>query len=100
MNYRNKKYKIIWSKSFIHDLDNIYNYIFYDLNEPFTARLLHSKIVSSLSSLKYFPNRCPKLFNSTNNKTYNIRKLIVDKYIILYKVIIDTRSSFFTSYLS
>ena len=93
-------YTLKFTSTFKSDLKNTYYYISSYLQEPNIANNLYNKIMFKILALQYFPKRYPKLLNPNSNKIYNIRKLPVDKYIILYNVDSDTRSSFFTSYLS
>lgn len=57
----NNKYKIVWSQNFKLELKKLYNYTFFNLNEPLIAKQLQSKIIASLYSLQTFPERYPKL---------------------------------------
>ena len=84
-------YILKFTPTFKNDLKNIYYYISSYLQEPNIANDLYNKIMFKILALQYFPNRYPKLLNPNNNKIYNIRKLLVDKYIILYNVESDTR---------
>lgn len=96
MDYQeNNKYKIIWLNSFKNDLSHIYYYLSYKLKEPSIANKFHSKVFKTLSTLSYFPERFPLL---KHNK--NIRKISIDKYVVLYTVKHNTRSSLYFAHLS
>lgn len=82
----NSKYNIYWSKSFEYDLDKIFNYLFFNLNEPSIARKLYKKILTSLYSLEYFPEKYLKLTNISNSKYTNLHRLIISNYIIIYEI--------------
>lgn len=91
------KYKIIPTPSYKQELALVYNYIFLNLKSPITAKRLHNSIKKKILSLQYFPQRCPKIHFYKND---NIRKLLINDYIIIYEVHIDTRSSFYSTYFS
>ena len=96
MDYQeNNRYKIIWLNSFKRELSHIYYYLSIKLKEPSIANKFHSKVLKILSTLSYFPERFPKI-----NHNKNIRKIPIDKYVILYTVNHDTRSSFYLTHLS
>ena len=91
------KYEIIQTHSFEQELDFIYNYIRFNLKEPTTAIRLYDNVIFKILSLQYFPERCPKIPTYKNN---NIRKLLINNYIIIYEVNSNTRSSFYSTYFS
>lgn len=76
------EYDIILSPLFNRDLENIFNYIFFSLNEPQVAINFKSKVACKIASLKYFPNRYSKIL--IHNIQY--RKMPIGKYIIIYDV--------------
>lgn len=87
MEYQNNnKYLIVGSESFEFELQKIYNYTLFYLKEPTIAKNLYYKIITSLYSLQSFPERYPKLTNYSSQKNLNIRKLLIENYIILYEV--------------
>lgn len=77
-----RKYNIIWSPNFKRELESIYNYICNKLNAKIIADNLYNQIINQIYSLKYYPERYQKL----NIKDENIRRLIVNNYIIIYKI--------------
>ena len=81
----NRKYKIIWSPNAYKDLQNIYSYIKYCLKEKNIANKTVQKILYSISSLNYFPERYIKL-KSSKFEIRNIRKMYTYKYNIIYEV--------------
>lgn len=91
------KYKIITSSSFEKELQNIFYYINFFLREPITAKNLYNKVINSILSLSYFPERFSKLHNYKN---FNFRRLLIDNYIIIYEVMSDARTSFYITYFS
>lgn len=91
-----KKYKIIWSPPFKRDLDNILNYLSFNLKEPRISKKFYTKVVNNLYTLQYFPEGYPSFI--LNNKTY--KKLFVNKYIIIYQINKNTRTGFCSTYFS
>ncbi len=87
------KYKIVWSPKSLTDLNRLYGYILHNLKEPDTARNLYNKIINSISKLTSFPERYPDIsYYGKFNK--NCRRLRVDKFIIIYKVDINSKEIF------
>lgn len=76
------KYKIIVRDSFKKELYNIIHYIDYFIMEPKIAKKKYDNIIKKIFTLEYFPEGYPKL-DYTNS---NFRKLIFNKYIIIYYV--------------
>jgi addiction module RelE/StbE family toxin len=79
------KYSIEYSKEAKQDLIGIKQYIKYNLQEPETAQKLISKIRNEINNLKYNP----EIFNFIDDdliKKLELRKLIVDNYIVFYRV--------------
>ncbi len=72
--------KIIYNKRAKIELQNAYNYIFFDLANPIVADNFKVKILKSISYLKYFPYMGKKLSNS------NIRFIYFKNYLIFYSV--------------
>lgn len=80
------KYKIEFSKDAKNDLTNIVNYIKNNLQEPNTAKKLSIKIREKIYNLSESPKLFPIIDNNFIRKL-ELRKLIVDNYIIFYKVL-------------
>jgi len=67
------------------DLENVYAYIFYELEAPAAAHSLMQKIENSFMRLQDWPKSCPMCQDDIlHQKGY--RKLLVDNYIALYTV--------------
>ena len=77
------KYLIEPSPSFENELQKIYSYIRYNLSEPKTAVKFYKIVKKSIYSLQFFPNRNIKIYNSKNK---NIRRLLINNYLIIYEV--------------
>lgn len=80
-----KKYNIQYSKESKEDLLGIKQYIKYDLQEPEIAQKLISKIRNEINNLKYNP-KIYEVIDDELLKKIGIRKLVVDNYIIFYRV--------------
>ena len=80
-----KKYNINWSPNFQKELGNIYSYINNVLNEHTPAVKLYDTIITEIYSLRYFPEKFPKIYNF-KFKNRNLRKFIIQKFIIIYEV--------------
>lgn len=93
------KYKIVWSPNTKEDLNVIYSYIASHFKEPHIANNLLKKILNSISSLEYFPDRYCKI-HSYKDKSKNLHRLLVNKYAIVYEVNNSTRTSFYSTYIS
>ena len=79
------KYNIEYSKESKQDLIDIKQYIKYHLQEPLIAQKLISKIKTEIDSLK----DNPELYSIIDDdviKRLEIRKLIVDNYIVFYRL--------------
>ncbi len=80
-----KKYNIQYLKESKEDLLGIKQYIKYDLQKPEISQKLISKIRNEINNLKYNPKIYEVIDDELLNKI-GIRKLIVDNYIIFYRV--------------
>ena len=80
-----KKYNIEYSKESKEDLIGIKQYIKYNLQEPEIANKLISKIRKSIKML----NDNPEIYTIIDDdviRKLEIRKLIVDNYIVFYRI--------------
>jgi toxin ParE1/3/4 len=78
-------YKVELSVMSITDLRGIYEYIAFNLKAPDYARTQYERIEGKISSLEKFPNRYkPYEDNPWHDRT--LRRMVVDKYIVLYYV--------------
>ena len=89
-------YNVIYSSSFIEELDYAVKYIALKLKEPDTAKNFYYVVKSKTDSLHYFPERYVKI--SVKNRT--LRKLPINKYIVIYEVDNDSRTSLYSTYFS
>lgn len=79
------EYFINISLQFREELERIYFYISYVLSSPHTANKLYFKVKESVLSLNLFPERYSKIL-ITNYSNHNLRKMVVNNYIIIYEV--------------
>jgi len=78
-------YNIEYSKEARQDLIDIKKYIKYNLQEPETAEKLISKIRTEIDELSNNP-QIYAIIDDDFIKKFEIRKLIVDNYIVFYRV--------------
>lgn len=74
-------YSILYDYKAQKELIDLHYYISTELQEPKIASRLVSKILNTISILKYYPEAYPKLENLNQ-----IRKLVFKNYNILYSV--------------
>lgn len=80
-----KKYNIEYSKESKEDLIKIKQYIKYNLQEPAIANKLISNIRKSIKTLKDTPE-IYTIIDDDMIRKLEIRKLIVDNYIVFYRI--------------
>ncbi len=80
-----KKYNIEYSMEAKQDLIDIKRYIKYNLQEPNTAQKLITKIKREIDSLKDNPEMY-SVIDDDIIKRFKIRKLVVDNYIVFYRI--------------
>lgn len=80
-------------------MQNIHFYIEYYFKEKNTASKIVNKILNSILSLSYLPEKYVKL-ESWNDNTKNVRKMKVNNYIIIYEVNKEKRTSIHFTYFS
>ena len=78
-----KHYNIIVTKQFSEELDSI---LYYSNSSPNTLKKLYLRIKQSILNLKFFPERFYRISDDLKFKHLNIRKMPIDKFVIIYKV--------------
>lgn len=73
-------HKIIYTKRAKVELENLYNYIYFNLANPIGAKRFKANIIKPISNLEYFPYMGKKILNS------KFRYLIFKNYLIFYSV--------------
>lgn len=84
-----KNYNIQTTQNFEEEFRDILYYISSILKEPIISKKLYSKIINKLLSLNIFPERYTLI--SYNE---NIRKLLIDNFVIIYQVDISSNQIF------
>lgn len=80
-----KEYNIEYSKESKQDLINIKTYIKYNLQEPSIAQNLVYKIREEIDKLRINPE-IYEIIDDDVIKKLEIRKIIVDNYIVFYRI--------------
>ena len=73
-------HKIIYTKRAKVELENLYNYIYFNLANPIATKRFKANIIKPISNLEYFPYMGKKILNS------KFRYLIFKNYLIFYSV--------------
>ena len=76
-----KEYSIILQPQFFEELEVIL-YFFQDRYT--TKRKIYAEVRNTVSSLSIFPERYSKINDKFNTK--NVRKLPINKYVVIYEV--------------
>lgn len=84
-----KRYLVEVSYDALRDLEDIYDYIKNDLGLPKYAEQLLNKIEKSFKSLEYLPRKYSKI-ESKMSESLELRRIIVDRYIVIYSIEFET----------
>lgn len=76
-----KEYRIILQPQFLEDLETI---LYFLTSTKLARRKLYTEVKNTVLNLSIFPER----YNKINKKfrTENIRKLPINKYVVIYEV--------------
>ena len=74
---------VYYSAEALRDLQDIYEYIAFDLSEPETAEKLLNKLRSMIRSLDEMPKRYP-IYDSEPWRSKEIRKFNAGHYLVFY----------------
>lgn len=91
-----KQYDIHPTTTFKEEVKEIYRYLAITLREPSVANNLYRKIRRKIDTLKYLLER----YSGISNLNQNIRRLLVDNYVIVYEIKKDTRTNIYFTYFS
>lgn len=80
-----EKYKVVMSNQAEKELSNIITYISQVLLEPNIAKNLLKKLTLAINNLENFPEKY-SIISEDYTIQENIRKCIVDNYIIVYRI--------------
>ncbi len=79
------EYKIKYTNFAVKNLNEIFDYISLNLQEPIITENLLNELDKTISSLQYFPYRCP----ARNKGTYagmGYRQLFVENFNVIYRI--------------
>ena len=79
------KYEVIIYPLAKKDIQDIYKYIYYELRNVIAANKLMERLKEKMENLRFFPLSFPVVDNEYI-KYKGIRKVIVDSYIIFFRV--------------
>lgn len=82
----NTKYDIKFTPHSRDDLDSIFHYISNTLYAPQSAKNLMQKIEKSILNLSDYPFMSPLIDDKLLSRK-GLRKLVIDDYIVIYKVL-------------
>lgn len=80
-----KQYEVRVTAQALANMEAVYDYIANDLQAPDAAMKQYDRIADEIESLRTFPYRC-RLFDSQPERDKGFRRLLVDKYSVIYTV--------------
>ncbi len=80
-----KQYKIQITDSALSDMEEIYNYIAYQLQAPETAMNQYNRLADAIETLDKFPERV-KLMETEEERALGLRQLLVDNYSVFFNI--------------
>lgn len=80
-----KTYQVSITPKALGNMEDIYDYIAYVLQEPTTAMSQYNRIADGIESLRTFPERC-RVVESQTDSRLPMRQLQVDNYSVIYAV--------------
>ena len=78
-----KRYRVILSEDAAWDMQEIHDYIRYELFSPKAAEEQYRRIAKAIQRLATFPHRCPVMI-STPDFPEELRRLVADRYVLLH----------------
>jgi plasmid stabilization system protein ParE len=78
-------YDVLISDKANEDMDDIYNYIAENLQEPVIAANQYNRIADAILTLEQMPDRI-KLMNSAPERSKGLRPLYVDNYTVFFTI--------------
>lgn len=79
------KYTVRITVDALADMEQIFQYIAYELQSIENAKKQYTRISNAILSLELNPERC-RCFDTEPEHSLGIRKLIVDNYLVCYVV--------------
>lgn len=80
-----ERYTVNITDAALADMENIYNYIAYELLAPENARGQYDRIADAILSLDSFPERY-RIFDAEPEHSLKIRRMVVNNYLVCYVV--------------
>lgn len=90
-------YNVIVSPRFEIELMKIYWYIYNHFENPIAANRLYNKVEEKVLNLTSLAEFYPRIHEFKNE---DYRKILVNKYVIVYELNKDTRTSLCSTYIS
>lgn len=79
------RYTVNITDEALSDMENIYNYIAYDLLASENAECQYNRIAEAILKLDSFPERF-QVFDAEPEHSLGIRRMVVDNYMVCYVV--------------
>ena len=80
-----KQYKVEITKEALQDMEDIYNYIAFELLAPENAMGQYNRIADEILKLDAFPERF-RILDSEPEKRMELRRMLVDNYSVFYTI--------------
>lgn len=87
------RYTILPTASFKKELNEIVYYLKNKLKEPKIAKRFYKNVIKNMNSLSFMPERYKRIEEVYNRKK-NLRRMLVNNYVIIYEVKKDTSQVF------
>lgn len=87
------RYTILPTASFKKELNEIVYYLKNKLKEPKMAKRFYKNVIKNMNSLNFMPERYKRIEDVYNRKK-NLRRMLVNNYVIIYEVKKDTSQVF------
>lgn len=84
-------YKVVILEQAEKDITEILDYIYYDLKNPQAAKKLRVDIREAITRVRMFPYAMPVIKNEVLTLGNEYRRLDVNNYALLYKIIEDLK---------
>lgn len=79
------KNNVHYSKESLHDMDNIWDYIVHELQNPSAAKRVVDKIMEAIHQLEVFPEMGPSL-SAITKEISDYHFLVSGNYMIFYRL--------------
>lgn len=79
------RYTILPTASFKKELNEIVYYLKNKLEEPKIAKRFYKNVIKNMNSLSFMPERYKRIEEVYNRKK-NLRRMLVNNYVIIYEV--------------